>query len=284
MNKYREIIDNFIHWGVKNEKVRAALLIGSQARKDNVADEYSDLDIVMFVDEPELFLLSDLWLGDIGKYHVSFIESTIGGAKEKRVIFNDILDVDIIIQSYNTIDVIGVTEIADILLRGYTIIIDKVGLRKKLGLQKIIKPTYNFPSKQDFINTVNDFWYHCVWTAKKLKRGELWTAINCLDSYMKWKLLSIIEIHAKSKHGAEYDTWYGGRFLEEWADARIIDELSNCFAQYNVESIKNALLASMSLFRSLAIEISIKQGYRYPVSVDEYTFECVASLLDVKKD
>jgi len=41
------------------------------------------------------------------------------------------------------------------------------------------------PAQDEFLDLINDFWYHTVWTAKKLRRGELWTAQGCSDSYMK---------------------------------------------------------------------------------------------------
>ena len=39
--------------------VLAAVIIGSQARLDYVADEYSDIDIILIVASPEQYLLSD---------------------------------------------------------------------------------------------------------------------------------------------------------------------------------------------------------------------------------
>lgn len=49
-------------------------------RNDHPADEFSDLDIVMIVDNPDIFLQSNQWLEQIGRFHISFIENTIGGA------------------------------------------------------------------------------------------------------------------------------------------------------------------------------------------------------------
>jgi hypothetical protein len=32
------------------------------------------------------------------------------------------------------------------------------------------------PAQSEFLDLVNDLWYHAVWTAKELRRGEMWTA------------------------------------------------------------------------------------------------------------
>ena len=135
------------------------------------------------------------------------------------------------------------------------------------------------PTEQSFANMVNDFWYHSVWTAKKLKRGEIWTAKFCLDSYMKCKLLSVIECYTHVKKGLEHKTWYGGRFIEEWAEKWIVDELSFCFSHYDSEDIKSALIFTMRLYRSLAVEVADKLNYHYPKKADEYASGWVTTVL-----
>lgn len=216
INEFQTIIDNLVRWGESCNNLRAAVIIGSQARQNRHADRYSDLDIILVADEADYFLSSDDWLKNIGSFYVSFVENAIYGAKERRILFDGALDVDFLILPYNIINSIG-REAAVILGRGYRILIDKIGLSNILTPLVSTKKPYRPLTEYDFINLVNDFWYHSVWTAKKLKRGELWTAKFCVDSYMKRKLLSIIEHHAHVTHGLEHDTWHSGRFIEEWA-------------------------------------------------------------------
>jgi len=277
-DRYKSIIDNFVRWGIASNKLHAALVLGSQARKNLVADEYSDLDIVMIVDEPDYFMFTDQWLHEIGLFHISFIEDTLDGLKERRVMFDNALDVDFILRPKDTIKAIPTEEIALLFSRGYSFLIDKIELENELKSLSVTPQEYHPMAERDFINIVNDFWYHSVWTAKKLKRGELWTAKFCIDSYMKWKLLTIIECHARMKHGEGYDTWYNGRFLEHWAESWIVDKLSSCFAQYNRDSIQTSLLSTIALFRLIAIEVSEKLYFQYPKCVDEYASGVVSKM------
>lgn len=62
MNRYKNIIQNFILWGSNNDNLKAAMIIGSQAREDHPADDVSDLDLIMIVDHPSYFIHSDEWL------------------------------------------------------------------------------------------------------------------------------------------------------------------------------------------------------------------------------
>ncbi len=43
---YEKIERNFISWAQTVEDIRAAFIVGSRARKDHPADEWSDMDII----------------------------------------------------------------------------------------------------------------------------------------------------------------------------------------------------------------------------------------------
>lgn len=44
------------------------------------------------------------------------------------------------------------------------------------------------PGEAELDQLCDDLWYHGLWTAKKLRRGELWTALECLDTYLRYRL------------------------------------------------------------------------------------------------
>lgn len=279
MNTYSNIIDRFITWGKMSDKLQAAFIIGSQARADHCADKFSDLDIIMIVEESEYFLFSNQWLENIGEHHVSFIENTADGGKERRVLFDNALDVDFVILPKSVInESIKSTQTAALLSRGYRILIDKIGIEQAFSQIPNPKP-YTPPSENEFQNLVNDFWYHSVWTTKKLLRGELWAAKSCMDCYMKWRLLSIIEWYTHATNSQFHDTWHDGRFLDEWANDWITSKLSDVFAHYNKEDIKRALLSTMDLFRLIAIEVAEKLTFEYPEEADEFTSAWVKTSL-----
>jgi len=281
-NIFQLIIDNFIRWGESSDKLYTALMVGSQARTDHPADEYSDIDIVMFVDDPAFFLSSDQWLKDIGEYHVSFTEDSLAGGQEIRVLFDGALDVDFMLFSNNMVHILA-DELLTVLERGYRILIDKIGVQSIIPALNPANRSFSLLTEMEFKNTVSDFWYHSVWTAKKLKRGELWTAKFCLDSYMKHLLLSIIACHTHVIYGLDYDTWHNGRFIEEWAESWIVERLSLCFSQYNKDDIKNALFSTMALFRAVAVDIAKKLDYYYPEAADIYTTAWVTANLNKKE-
>ena len=114
------------------------------------------------------------------------------------------------------------------------------------------------------LNEIHDYWYHCVWTAKKLQRGELWTAMNCLNCYMKTKLLRMLE-HMTTLSGEQtIDTWHNGRFLEKWADPSIVHRLQGSFSDYNQQALMLALQHQMEVYHDMASHVAARQGISYP--------------------
>jgi len=93
---------------------------------------------------------------------------------------------------------------------------------------------------------------------------------------LKHLLLQMLEWHARASNDWDYDTWHSGRFLENWADPRAVDALSNTFAHYDKEDIKNSLTATLDTFRWLAVETAQHLGFPYP----SFTDERVRGLLD----
>ncbi|MCL1905908.1 MAG: aminoglycoside 6-adenylyltransferase [Clostridiales bacterium] len=276
MSDFTGIIKNFTAWGSSCKNLRAAIIIGSQARTDDPADAYSDLDLLLLADDPEYFLASDKWLEQIGHYHISFTEDTLGGAKEKRVLFDGALDVDFNILTKDAMHAaIQNGQAAGILGRGYRVLLDKDGFAASLPPVTGASRAFAMPSEKEFLNTANDFWYHMVWAAKKLKRGELWTAKACLDCHANWRLLSMIEWYSRAVHGISYDTWHNGRYLEKWAEGWIIEKLARIFSRYDKEDIISSLVAAMELFRRIAIDVAEKLGFEYPESADKFVSDWI---------
>lgn len=280
---YEQIIERFVAWAQPRLDIRVVIVIGSRARLDHPADEWSDLDIVMFVTDPEPYLTQTDWLDNMGDIRITFVEPTTGGEKERRVLFDGGLDVDFAVIPYAKMELMlqyGVPpEVAGIFHRGMRVLLDREGSVSRLNATGIEPSLSDSPVQAEFLEAINDFWYHAVWTAKKFKRGELWTAKACADGYMKRLLLKMIEWRAATMRGGDRDVWHDGRFLEQWADPRVLEGLRDAFAHYDHDDVRRALLATMDLFRWLAKETAERLACRYPESADEYATGLVNTLL-----
>jgi len=269
MLTYDELIRQITNWAVTTPDVRAALILGSRARQDHPADEWSDLDILVFTHNLEQFVHSDEWVTAIAPTWLTFVQRTGDGQVwERRTLYAGGLDVDVAFNPAEWLDsmLLSVPPAAiDIFGRGVKILVDKDGrLAQIMAMPLPAAAQIERPTSQEFTNATSNFWYHTLWSAKHLRRGELWWAKSCVDMYLKMLLQTMLEWHARATQGQSYDTWLRGRFLEEWADPRAVGQLYHVFAHYEPGDIARALRATMDLYRWLEDETASIWGYRSP--------------------
>jgi aminoglycoside 6-adenylyltransferase len=298
---YEHLIGKFIDWAQAQSDIRAAIVVGSQARIDHPADEWADLDIIIYTTSPERYLGQTDWMANIGEVWVRTHSRTASGEPEWLTTFEGGLDVDFVFSSYRQMNWrtyalmlawrfpqlvrLMPRGIADkiehevplgarLFDRGVRVLLDKNGLvarmRRALGQPPYPEP----PTEAEFLELVQRFWALAGRKAKKICRGELYIAQSWSLNHL---MLPMIEWHARAIHGWEYDTWHGGRFLEEWADPRILEALCSTFAHYDRNDMSHSLLATMDLFRWLATETADRLGYQYPAVIDERITELVES-------
>ena len=282
---YEQLIDRFIQWTQTEDNIRATVVIGSRARVDHPADDWSDLDVIILANDPEPYWATTDWLHNICTPWLTFVEPLPHGhGFERRVLFEGGLDVDFIPEPvapfHRMLDEGLLSGSADLIHRGMRFLVDKDSFAERLKHIPIVLPPSHPPTEFEFLNLVHDFWYHTVWTAKKLRRGELWIAKSCCDSYLKQLLRQMLEWHTRACRGESIDTWVQGRFLEEWADARAVAALPAVFAHYDEADVWRALMATMKLFHWLAVEAADVLGYAYPLFGEERATEIVRRLFN----
>jgi aminoglycoside 6-adenylyltransferase len=280
---FEEIERRFTAWAETRPDIRAACVLGSRARKDRPADEWSDLDILVLADDPDRLLQSTDWIGEMGDVVLTFLEPTpAGDGLERRVLYEGGRDVDYSIfpaSGLEALSEIQLDEVSEIVGRGMRILLDREGALARLadtarGRRRKRGP----PSQEEFVQVVNDFWYHAVWAAKKLRRGEILMAKGVTDAYLKRLLVRMLALHAQAAD-PETDTWHDGRFFEQWTDPRALEELRHAYARYDAEDVARALPATMRLFRWVAQETADRLGLTYPAPIDQRTAALVERYL-----
>ena len=295
----KRLEEKFVAWARERDDIRAVLVVGSWARTDHPADEWSDLDIGFTTTQPQRYLASNDWLAEIASVWVVYPDPV---GITRHVLFEGGLDASFAPIAHNTLKLAvrfvpalrraplpaalrnpierEIASAAEYVSRGVRVILDKDRMAQKfLALMPPQRPV-SAPQEQEYVDTVNEFWFEAVWTAKHLRRGEVWRA-KCvsLDGRMKSLLLRMMEWHAFAARGPANNTWEDGRFLEEWADPRAIRELTSAFAHYDADDVARALIATMDLFRWLAIETAQRLAYHYPAASDANVTDWVNTCL-----
>jgi aminoglycoside 6-adenylyltransferase len=296
----KRLEERIVAWARERDDIRAVLVVGSWARSDHPADEWSDLDIGFTTTHPERYLASDEWLAEIADVWLMYPDP---GGVTRHVLFEGGLDAGFAPIAHNSVKLAvrflpalrrlplpsalrnsverEVASASEYVQRGVRVVLDKDGLAERfLALLPQIDRPRAAPSSKEFVETVNQFWFEAVWTAKHLRRGELWHAkCGALDGRMKDLLLRMMVVQARATRGADIDTWEDGRFLEEWGERRTVDALRHTFARYDEDDLWRALMATMDLFRSLAVETGDRLGFLYPTEADARVTEWVKSAM-----
>ena len=273
MDKYYDIKSRILDYAQNDKDIKAIIAIGSSTRKEVKADEFSDLDLFIVTENPERWFSGE-YPNLLGNVSISFIEPTLGGAKEKRCIYDEDKDVDMIVLTPEHFEAAVKAGVAEwVMNRGYDVLYDSINCTELL--KTYIKPGTSDPDvdEEEFLNIVNDFYFHNIWAYKKLKRGELWSAKVCVDTYLKNRLLRMMELYRHKT--TNVDVWHDGRFLENWAGEEILNDLKNCFAHYEKDDVMRALLSTHQLFEKVSRGLAEAKGFAYP----EKAFECAKAYL-----
>ena len=272
-DNYADIKSRLIGFSQADEDIRAVIAIGSSTRDDTPADEFSDLDLIIATRDPEKWYSGE-YPEKLGQSCISFIEPTLGGGKERRSIYDGGRDVDMIIFTPQQLENAFKEGAAQwVMDRGYKMLYDADGftaLAQKYVELSVVKR--DMP-QDEFDNIVNDFFFHNIWACKKLLRGELWSAKMCIDSYLKQRLLTVIELCRSDR-----DVWHDGRFFDSWAGEEILEQLKSCFAHYDTADCAKALLATHELFAMTAREAAKKHGFTYPQKAQQTAAEYLERL------
>ena len=269
MDRYADLKEKLIAIAKENDSIKSVVAIGSSVRGYNKADEYSDIDLIIATTEPDSFLYSDELLSQLGDIKITFTEHTLGGGMERRILFDGSLDADFIIftpEQFVSAVTDGVAN--EVMNRGYLVLYDDMDITPLLEKHIIPSVRTVSMSENEFINIVNDFFFHTVWASKKILRGEMWVAKMCIDAYLKNHLLSVIEYNGFLSDNK--DVWHCGRFLEKWAGDENVSALKNCFARYDKYDMIKALFSTAELFSVNAKAVADKTGYKYPDKAQDY--------------
>ena len=180
MNSYETILEKLVSFANESELIHAMILFGSRAREKNVADKYSDYDIIFLVKDVNYFLNTDLWLNQIDKYYISFQEPTAANGQERRVFFSDAMDMDFLFYDFKDSESLASdSTIQSFFSRGYMMLVDKIDFKGAIERNKPSEQTKEIKTvftEKEFINLANTFWFHTIWSVKKILRGETWSA------------------------------------------------------------------------------------------------------------
>lgn len=211
--KQNRIFNAIISWARTSHHVQALIQTGSLARRDNRADEFSDLDIEVITDDLRVLSTDDSWIKKIGEI-ITVLSLDEGREWATRLaIFEDGIKVDFTLANSTRLNNMSTAGKLDPLYeRGYRVIVDKTGVTNGLPAPSYQFPVHFLPSQERFRKRVEEFWFEAFHIPKYLARGELFL-VKQRDWTMKELLLEMIEWHAIARNLTPVDILWEQEFM-----------------------------------------------------------------------
>ncbi len=289
-------------WAQERDDIVGMVIVGSRARREQPADQWSDLDVGIVTTHPRRYRDRSEWIAQIAEprvvvrdpegitWHVLFADGAEAGIAPIGTravhLLRPLLGLPIgsrwltpvIPSALRTRHAALTSEIAEYTGRGIRILLDESGILGRV--QALLPPRAPgaLPGADDFEDAVLDFWFKSVWTAKHLRRGELWYARSIgLDGRMRARLLLMLTWHARATRPG-VDTWRDGHYLEQWMDAEWADALPGTFGGDDADGLWDALDATTELFREVATRTAALLSHPYPHDADAFATDAVRAI------
>lgn len=283
---YADLEAAILDWAIPIPELQLALVVGSRARLQPPADEWSDLDLILFFEDPSAWAGQRAWLEAFGEIELAYRDTTRAGDVEWLVLYTSGLKADFLVARFpqhiqnpdERREYLLHGPFSEVLPFGVRLLIDKRGEFVDLP-QKVKRiEVAALPDEEHYLTCLHRFWMDCVRVAKFLQRRDLWRAKMLCDCTMKQQMLTLLEWLALTEGVSHGQIWYGGRNLVGWANSQALEALPATFGSYETADLWRALQASMELLQRLAQECSQRLGYPYPRDLEGRIWEQVRSI------
>ncbi len=122
------------------------------------------------------------------------------------------------------------------------------------------------PDEEALHDLVADFWATALWAGRRLRKGDVFLAVDAVNGAMKRSVVTLLGWHALAVDPAS-PVLEAGRGLERWADAGALSSLELAYADYDLRDAARALWATVDLFQGLEEETARRLGLE--VELDE---------------
>jgi aminoglycoside 6-adenylyltransferase len=236
---HEQVICEVVAWAEAEESIRLVVLLGSLGRADTEVDELSDLDVQLYVTEPEQLLADPAWHERFGDLLVVENLPNPGWYPTRLAYYVD-GKIDFIITPASDIGV-------DTYGEPFRVLCDK---DRAAGRLPLVPANRALPGESEFSECVSWFYAAAIMAARCVARAEPWLA-KARDWDAKQELLKMIEWDHRARFGNGFRTWFLGKHLDQWMDADVRAALDRCWGAFPVSDARTALLETMELYDRL---------------------------------
>jgi len=266
MRNEEEIKKEIIGFALHNKRIRAVLLNGSRTNPNINPDKYQDYDITFLVSGIKNFTSDLAWTDVFGEKLLQQLPDQMipGNAKNKQ---SQAFHCLMLLEDGNRID-LTLFPVERFKSRFHTDSLTVVWLDKDERFLNVEAPSEkdyftSKPTKKEFFDYCNEFWWVSTNAGKGLARNEIIYAKEMIENHLRPVFMKMLEWYIGSNNSFSVSIGKGGKFLKKYLQKKMYNRLLSTYAGTDIEDNWKALFTLTSLFSKCASEIAAAVDFEY---------------------
>ncbi len=280
MQTEKEIIASILHFIKPDQNIKVAILNGSRANPNAPKDFMQDYDIALYVeslDEAEKYKNNQNWQSKFGELVIVQQNNFDDNAFIFLLQYADSLRIDLSFHDLKTLQT---------KLKNDSLSIVLYDVKQLVGdISKSNESTYfvQKPTRQEWDATLNDIWWLQICVAKELWRNEIPLAKKLYDVYIMNQLKTLVTWTIANQKDWLVNTGNGGKWLKDMLPEALYNEYLSFYSSANIDEQWDKLLHIGPFIQQIAIPLSVKLGYDYPLVYDENVSHYIQRISTLRK-
>lgn len=264
MRSEEEIFNLIIDTAKNDERIRAVVLNGSRVNKNVKKDIFQDYDIVYVVNDTKPFREERSWIDQFGERlymqypeessdYVADIENSYGWLIQ----FADGNRLDLHVSTLeHTLKSIKEDRL-------YKILLDKDNCLINLPDPTDEDYWVKRPSKEQFYESCNEYWWCLNNIAKGLWREEIPYVMDMLNDCVRPMLIRLMEWKIGFLTDFTVSVGKSGKYMNNWVEEEEWSLFLKTYPRGEVKDIWESVFIMCDLFNNIAKDISYNMGVKY---------------------
>lgn len=263
-----EIIDLILDIANKDAMIRVVVLEGSRANPGAVSDLFQDYDLIFGVASLKPFSNNLEWIKRFGDLMILQMPDAMGESQapdHKFTYLMQFMDGSRIDLNLYLIDSLKSYPFNE----PYKVLLDKDSL---LAKDSSIDESHYFPkqpTKKEFDDCCNEFWWVAPYVAKGLWRGDLSYARHMQEHVLRDEVNKMITWYFGVKTNFKKNPGKFGKHFRRYIEPEICDRLDATYANATVEQVWSALDNLCALFSDVVARVALNFDYVHQIEDDK---------------
>ncbi|KAF1300196.1 MULTISPECIES: aminoglycoside 6-adenylyltransferase [Enterococcus] len=270
MRTEQEMLTLILQTAKELPQVVAAAISGSRMNSNVPKDSFQDFDIVYIVNEKKSLLTNRKWLEKFGERlimqcpeEMTLFPPTLGERFTFLMLFADGNRIDLMLCPFSEIE----REIAEEPL--LSVLYDPCGIFPQLTSPTDTAFWVKEPTKEEFFDCCNEFWWVSTYVVKGLWRKELLYASDHLYEVCQKELLRLLSWQVAAEKNYTFSVGKNFKYLPKYLTMDQQEQLLIVRDFSSKEKIWQALFKTQAFFHGEALKFAAHQGFFYDAETAE---------------